>query len=396
MTNRRQTKAIPLFLFLIYGLVGFPGTSSAQIQLGEPTGSLPDDFGAIQTVRELPDGRILVADPLGKALYLVDMDDGFRTVIGGLGEGPEEYNQPDAVWALPGDSTLLVDLGNGRLVALDPDLQFGPTWPLTVGDFEPGRPLILAIPQGVDGSGRLYARVMGGGMGSGTIPDSSEIVRIDRETQTTELAAKFKIQDMTQVTSGGANNQSVSITPVPLSPEDAWGVATDGSLILVRSGDYHLDRIAPDGSVTSGPPVPFDAVNIRTGEKEEYLAELGRSGGGIGVTVEMVNGEMAMGFARQGGNANRELDRYPWPDEKPAIYSGRIPVDPAGRAWVRRHVEAGEPSSYDVFDETLSLVGNVVLDHGKRVIGFGRDVVFVVSYDEFDLNYLERYAMPGF
>ncbi len=396
MTTHRLNKGIIQILFLISGLVGFPGASFAQIQLGEPTGALADDFGAIQTVRELPDGRVLVADPLGKALYLVDMDGGSRIVIGRLGEGPEEYRQPDAVWALPGDSTLLVDLGNGRLVAMGPDLQFGPTWPLTVGDFEPGQPLILAIPQGVDGAGKLYARVMGGGMSGGAIPDSSEVVRINRETQTTELAAKFKIQDMTQVTSGGADNQNVSITPVPLSPEDAWGVANDGSVILVRSGDYHLDRIAPDGSVTSGPAVSFDAVPIRTGEKEEYLSELGRSGGGIGVSVEMVNGEMSMGFARQGGNSNREMDRYPWPDEKPAVYSGRIPVDPAGRAWVRRHVKAGEPSSYDIFDESLSLIGNVVLDHGKRVIGFGKDVVYVVSYDEFDLNYLERYAIPGF
>ncbi len=147
-----------------------PGAASAQVRAGQPTAVFPEDFGAIQTVRELPDGRVLVADPLSKALYAVDMAAGTRTVIGREGEGPEEYRQPDAVWPLPGDSTLLVDLGNGRLVALGPDLKFGPTMPITVGEFQPGRPLVLAIPQGVDGAGKIYARMMGGGMGGVPCP----------------------------------------------------------------------------------------------------------------------------------------------------------------------------------------------------------------------------------
>jgi len=257
--------------------------------------------------------------------------------------------------------------------------------------------LILAIPQGVDGAGKIYARVMGGGMGGGPLPDSADILRIDRGSGTTEPAAKFKIQDMTQTTSGGANNQNISISPIPLSPEDAWGVAPDGSVILVRSIDYHLERISADGTVTRGPAVPLDPIRIRTGEKEEYVAELGRMGGGIRVGVEMVNGEMSMSFARGGsGGGAREIDRYSWPEEKPPFYSGRIPVDPMGRAWVRRHMDAGEASTYDVFDSAGARVGTVLLKHGNRVIGFGQSEVYVVSYDEFDLNYLERYAMPGF
>ena len=57
-------------------------------------------------------------------------------------------------------------------------------------------------------------------------------------------------------------------------------------------------------------------------------------------------------------------------------------------------MKAGEPSTYDVFDSSGDRIGTVLLDHGKRVIGFGASGIYVVSYDEFDLNYLERYAMP--
>lgn len=394
--NRRPSHLLALGPILALTLTALqPDAAAAQIQLSEPSATFPEDFGAIQTVRELPDGRVLVADPLAKALYLVDLDQGTRTVIGREGEGPEEYRQPDAVWPLPGDSTLLVDLGNGRLVALGPDLEFGPTWPLTVGEFQPGQPLVLAIPQGVDADGNLYIREMGGGMGGDMFPDSANVLRINRATQTSEVVGRFKIRDMTETTSGDANNQNTSISPVPLSPEDAWGVTADGSVVVARSGDYSVERIAQDGSVTHGAPVPFDPVRIRTPEKEEYVVELGRAGGGIQVGVAMENGRMSMSFARAGG-ADREIDRYSWPETKPPLYSGRIPVDPMGRAWVRRHVEAGEPSTYDVFDEAGERVATVLLEHGNRVIGFGENVLYVVSFDEFDLNYLERYAMPGF
>ncbi|MGD8361531.1 MAG: hypothetical protein PVJ04_08880, partial [Gemmatimonadota bacterium] len=142
---------------------------------------------------------------------------------------------------------------------------------------------------------------------------------------------------------------------------------------------------------------PYEVVRIRTPEKEEYLSEQGRSGGGIAVGVEVVNGQMSMSFARGGrGGEDREMDQYTWPEVKPPSYGGRIPVDPENRAWVRRQVEAGEPSTYDVFDESGNRLATVLLEGGKRVVGFGEGTVYVVAYDEFDLNYLERYDMPGF
>jgi len=397
MSMRRVVPAVLLLSLPVSLPVALSSPLAAQIRLDQPTATLPEDFGAIQTVRELPDGRVLVADPLGKALYLVDLSSGSRTVVGREGQGPEEYRQPDAVWPLPGDSTLLVDLGNGRLVDLGPDLSFGPTSPISVGEPQLGRPMVFAIPQGIDGEGRIYARAMGGGLaGGGAYPDSADILRIDRGTRTTEPAARFKIQSVTQHTSGGANNPNVAITPIPLSPEDAWGIAPDGSVIVARSSDYHLERISLDGSVTRGPAIPFETVRIGTAEKEEYLAELGRSGGGIQVGVNVVNGQMSMSFARGGrGGEDREIDQYPWPEVKPPFYGGRIPVDPEGRAWVRRQVEAGEPSTYDVFGQAGNPVGTVLLDGGRRVVGFGNGTVYVVAFDEFDLNYLERYAMPS-
>jgi len=61
---------------------------------------------------------------------------------------------------------------------------------------------------------------------------------------------------------------------------------------------------------------------------------------------------------------------------------------------VRRHGKAGAETLYDVFDRTGNRAATVTLGAGKRVVGFGATSVYVVSFDEFDLNYLEQYAMP--
>ncbi len=103
--------------------VGVVGFSSAPLVAQGPTltkdAEFPEGFGLLSTVRELPDGRVMVADPLGLILAILDMDSGDMELLGREGPGPDEYRQPDAVHALPGGATLLVDLGNARLTVID-------------------------------------------------------------------------------------------------------------------------------------------------------------------------------------------------------------------------------------------------------------------------------------
>jgi hypothetical protein len=390
----------PLAVGVLAFALALPPSASAQVVLDTPDDRFPEDFGSIQTVRELPDGRVLVADPLGRGLYAVDMDRGTRTVVGRQGQGPDEYMQPDAVWPLPGDSTLLVDLGNGRLVALGPDLSFGPTMPIALGDPRPGAgaPFTLALPQGIDGRGRIYARALGmGGGPGGALPDSGAVLRIERSTRVADTAAIVKLQDRVRRESGGANERNVAIEAVPLSPEDAWGVAPDGSVVVARSGAARVDWIMPDGAVTRGRPISHEAVRIGTPEKEEWLLEQGRSGGGVGVAVSVENGAVSTRLSRgmtMGGGGQREIDQYSWPERMAPFRSGRVLVDPLGRAWVGRSAEAGEPSTYDVFDRSGERVRTVLLSPGARAVGFGREHVYVVTFDDFDLAYLERHPLP--
>ena len=52
------------------------------------------------------------------------MDTGTADTLGRVGGGPGEYQQPDAVFPLPGDSTLLVDIGRTYLTVIGPDGTF--------------------------------------------------------------------------------------------------------------------------------------------------------------------------------------------------------------------------------------------------------------------------------
>ena len=72
--------------------------------------SFPEPFSFVNSVREMADGTIMAADPLGQVLLRMDLSAGTADTLGRVGEGPQEYQQPDQVFPLPGDSTLLVDL----------------------------------------------------------------------------------------------------------------------------------------------------------------------------------------------------------------------------------------------------------------------------------------------
>ena len=75
---------------------------------------------------------------------------------------PEEYRTPDGFFPLPDGGTLLVDLGNARLIRIEVDLSFGETW--STGRGAPGTGLAMISPVGTDRTGGIYFRQRLGGM----------------------------------------------------------------------------------------------------------------------------------------------------------------------------------------------------------------------------------------
>jgi hypothetical protein len=49
---------------------------------------------------------------------------------------------------------------------------------------------------------------------------------------------------------------------------------------------------------------------------------------------------------------------------------------------------------YDVFDGTGKLARHVMLPDDTRLVGFGKNSVYLVRIDDDDLQWLERYRRP--
>ena len=107
MRTKVVATGVALLVPVLGACEGGAGTGENQaVQLGEPEAVYTEPFSVVSTVREFDDGRVLVADALGQVVVRLDLDAGTADTIGKVGEGPDEYRQPDAVWPLPGGRTL--------------------------------------------------------------------------------------------------------------------------------------------------------------------------------------------------------------------------------------------------------------------------------------------------
>ena len=347
----------------------------------------PHTFSSIRGLRELPDGRVMVADGIDEIVMIADLKTGKGDTLGRVGQGPGEYKSPDALYPLPGGGTLLVDLGNGRLNYLGPDGKYRESSPIAQGS--PPRMSII-IPRGVDGQGRLYFQPATGGARGG-IPDSASVVRWTRASSAFDTVGRVKLPEIKTTQSGDANNQRMSQRPKPFPVQDSWNVGPNGQVAIARGREYRVDWIGADGRVVRGRPVPVTAVPIRDADKREWVAE---AANGIRVNMENRNGQMSMSFGR-GGNPDQEEDdaiaATEWPAAKPPFSA--VFVSPAGEAWVERSVPAGAPRVMEVFDAAGVLKSRVTLPAGRRLVGFGNGVIYLRHSDASDLQHLERYRI---
>ena len=85
------------------------------------------------------------------------------------------------------------------------------------------------------------------------------------------------------------------------------------------------------------------------------------------------------------------IDEIEWPDVKPPFPREAARMTPEGELWVERHSSAGEGQRFDVFDTQGRRTKQVVLPHDRRLIGFGRGVLFAILTDDDGLQWLECY-----
>jgi hypothetical protein len=373
---------LPLFILLLPAVA----LSQEPVRLGNPDATAAEPRGSIDGIRVQRGGSVLVADGAENRLIRYSPDLTTTVVLGREGQGPDEYRQPDGLFALPGDSTLMTDLGNGRIAVLAPDGAIVRTAPIA-RDGDEGS-LMLVLPGGTDAEGGIWFTTRTGpGM---RLEDSVQIRRLDPATGVIERVAHLAPPPVSRSTSGGGGRQEERVMPVPFGPEDDWAVGP-GGLAIVRAEPYRLERVRPDGEVVQGPEIEWKPVKVKRADQEEWLDALS---GGLMVMVTEENGIRNTNLRRGGRPPGMDLDSFEWPETKPAFVPRSTFVDFAGRVWVRRNVRAGEPALYDVFGFDGRPTGQVELPPDRRLLGFSRDYVYLARTDELDFQWLERYPEP--
>jgi hypothetical protein len=350
------------------------------ITLSKPDATYGEPLSQVAGLRELSDGRIVIADRLEKTVSIVNLRTGAVTPIGREGQGPGEYQSPGAVFALPADTSLLVDIGNMRGLLLTPDGQVGETVSFLLGEAQ-------MFPRGVDGRGRLYSQppMMFNGGSAMTLPDSIPIVRIGRNGSVDTVA--WVASPHINLGSGGqfrvAGGPALSLRSNPYEPRDTWAVAPDGSVALVRARTYRVEWFRDGGKHTVGPVLTYDPVRIGKAEKEEWATR---------TSTQVMTLRTPTG-ARTISPPKPNIDDLDWPETKPP-FEGTVSVTPEGEVWIPVSQPAGATRErYDVVDGAGRLVRRVELADGRHLVGFGRGTLYAVRTDADDLQWLERYEV---
>ena len=353
----------------------------------------PDPFSFLNEVRELGDGTVMAADPLSQVLLRLDLRTATADTLGRVGEGPQEYQQPDQVFPLPGDSTLLVDLGKTQLIVVDPHGSFHAGMRMVEVD-EAGSVLMMQ-PRFVDREGRLY--FLGGGDSREAPADSIQVSRYDRRSGASEtLGWLWRTPPIVTRIDGGVRRTSVR-----MAPRDDWAAGPDGRFAIVRADGYRVEWHFPDGRVVTGPPNPVETVPLT--DEDKYASFEAASSAGMQVSVfGGDDGAVEVSMSRVGGSLrNRDeinLRDYEWAERYPAFKAGRARIAPGGQLWVERWLHPKEAPLMDVFGEDGVKIGSVALPPGRELIGWGTTsdgvpAVYLTRTDEFDLMYLERYRL---
>jgi hypothetical protein len=363
-----------------------------EVEYGEP-------FTLIAGLRELRDGRVIVADPRDKTIQVLDLRAGTAQVLGREGSGPGEYGMPFRVLQMAGDSTGVVDMLNNRILTITPQGRIGGFVDLNVpsqGVRGGGTVLVGGnMPTMSDAKGRMYMQGSPFTMVNGQpqAADSAPLIRWDRAANQRDTLAWLRLPQNAASVSGGRGNVSIRFGGgAPFRGADQIIVAPDGRVAIVHADPYSVTYVSETGQRTNGQPIRYDRVRVSEGHKQEWRET--QKGG----TRKMMTNDNGRRSATMAPNTNVQ-DPDDWGDDvMPPFIGGTNTVmfSQDGYLWVRRTGPAGQPPTYDVIDRAGNLALKVVLPQRARLIGFGSGTVYTIRLDEDDLQYLQRhrFAMP--
>ncbi|MDB4873922.1 MAG: hypothetical protein JWM41_368 [Gemmatimonadetes bacterium] len=399
--------------------------------LNLPSAASKTVFGSVTTVRQLLNGGVLVNDVGKRQLVLLDSSLATASVVLDSSTAGNSYGPRGGALIPYGDSTLFVDGASLSMLVLSPSGAIARVMSVPRSQDAPSLVNPAFGSPGFDGKGRLVYRtpvrsalppITMGASNAQTFsmpeqPDSAAVVAIDLVTRKSDTLGYFKIartkMNITRTDAGATLMPEIN----PLQAVDEWAVLPNGSIVIVRGRDYHVDRLAADGKITSNPKIPYewqrltdeDKVAVIDSAKTAYdrlraagpaaAARAAEMGFATGTRIAVGGGgadgmRSALEGARAGAaNATAVLPPATFvtaselPDYRP-VFVGPMAVrgDADGNLWVRttatRQGAIAGPI-YDVINPKGELIDRVQVPAGRTIAGFGTGgAVYLTSRDD--------------
>lgn len=355
-----------------------PALVGAQARQPVTLGAAPEfplGFTSIRGVRELSDGRVIVAD--GGEYRLLVLDWGARThrAIGRVGDGPGEFRSLSVLIALTGDSTMVVDGTARRLLLLERD-RFVAAVP---ADQALHLLQFFALNGGADARGRLLAlapiptkstdRVRAAYTRMPTFAESLLVVRMTRRDKRidTLVALRGRPWGFGEFVRGDGDRRLKYNVSNPLgTSEQAWLFA-DGTIAVLRKEPYRVDWIAPGGEVRRGQAI--EAMEPRATAADRRFA------------IDHEYPDFAPPV--------RENEFSGWPERVRAFPDDALTPLPDGRLGVQRSITRTHPQPrIDVIDRSGVRAATILLAARERLLAVGQTCAYVARKDDDDLERL--------
>ena len=363
-------------------LLGWPAVpvhaqDARLIASAPPSVELPYEFTKVAQVFELRDGRVLVLDQTDTEVRLADLGTGLSSVLGRIGAGPGEYRSPLYLVPLGGDSVGVYDDAALRFLVVNAEGELSGFAPpvaqsdgARVGGFVG------------DGRGWLYGEMSSRPMRS----DSAQLFRWRVGEPNAHLVGRIA----RPIPEGAVAHDSGVVRPGSFARPDTrnmWTVDGSGRLAIAVFRPYHVEFISASGQRIVGQTIPHRTVAMNDSVKQAFLAERAMTA----VSGMVTDGKTGRTTAISGISMPLDASSITWAAELPPFRGNAfVAFAPDGKLWIQRTTFGREGARYDLIGPDGALVDRVRLPDGHRVVGFGRDVMYIVRRDADDLEFLQR------
>lgn len=433
-------KRLAVFALTLIGATTAAAQSIKPRPLGAVQATSKELLGSATLARVLPTGGVIVNDAARRRLILLDPSLQSFTVIADSTSGSVNgYGQrPGALIPYVADSTLFLDATAGSFLVIDPAGKVARVMsPPRPSDNNVMANTIAGFP-GFDANGRMVYRtnfprnlqqLRDGTVQPSAIPDSAPVIRVDLDTRRADTVGAVRIPRtiMTTITMPNGGTMSMG-RQAPLATIDDWAILSDGSIAIIRGGDYRIDWILPDGSRRSSEKVAFDWKRLTDDDKLAIVDSItkamasgpaggpggapqmmmgggdrvtfgGGGGGSVTVTREIGAGPVPAGGRGAGGapGAGMAMPTLPppsasdLPDYMPPFTAASARPDADANLWIRTTTPGMAPGNlvYDVINSKGVLVDRVDVPKGMSIVGFGKGgTVFLIEREGYGYRFL--------